>query len=132
MNNTAIIHNVPSHSSNECPRCGRRFRWPKATPDNPDRLRKYMEKRCRQNIERDLEATTRQERNQRLIDRADYLDVIPLHKQASPLSVADELKYQFLGQLEKLKNANPEERKRMSQPYVLEEVRGNNADEPVL
>ena len=101
------IQNNHSYYPNACSCCGRRFRKPRANPKNPDKLCQDLEKQIRQQFEREQEPIRRQERNQRLADRADYLDVIPPDKRSSPMSEADELKYQFLGQLEKLP---PEER----------------------
>jgi hypothetical protein len=122
MNSEPTIHTDHSYYPNECSCCGRRFRKPRANPKNPDKLCQDLEKEIRQQFDKEQEATRRQELNQRLIDRADYLDVIPPDKRFSPMSLADELKYQFLGQLEKL---SPEERRLVGQSDANMEAKFN-------
>ena len=74
----------------------------------------------KQQQEHELKIRHREQVNQRIKDRADYLHLIPLDKRYSHMSLADELKYQFFGYYEK---ATPEERRLMNQPPDEDDIK---------
>ena len=109
MNQTPTIYNDGSnHTFNPpyaCDCCGRRFRVTRARKKDKSELDylycKAREKRFRLQQEQKQAVKQRELVQQRMIDRADYLHLIPPDKRFSHLSLADELKYQFFGKLEK-------------------------------
>ena len=113
MNADPTIDNDPSNPPSQCHCCGRRLPQSKPTKPLSNAQARQYQKDVRSVIQAQVEQQSARQRAQRLIDRADYLHVIPFHKRYSSPSLADELKYEFLGRLEQ---AAPEDRSGMFQP----------------